>query len=169
MKPKKRRDKPYRPKNKLPGGGLHALLRIEDRAIARAHNTSLYRPEDLTELRAGYWIAFANLKTGHATEDAWGHVCFSLNLALVLCEMGFGKEWVETVVSALDGIFAAKQRGDKSGNYGLNGPAIQAIANALEVHDAQMEMATRGETAEAYSTVQKRIAAGNVYQAQHAK
>jgi hypothetical protein len=166
MKAKKPRNKAYRPKANLTGGGLQALVRIEDRARIRTINNSTYRPEDLTDLRTAYWVAFANLKQGHPTEEAWGHVCFSLNLALVLCELGFGSEWTDTVVAALDGIFKAKQRGDRTGRYGLDGDAIKAVTDALEVHDQQMEVATRAETAQAYAIVQQRIAAGNVYTAE---
>jgi hypothetical protein len=162
---KKPRNKPYRPKPELPGGGLRALLRIEDRAIRRKTINSPYRTEDLTELGVAYWGAFAGLKTTNPSEDAWAIVCHSLNIALVLCESGLGPEHTDAIVAALDGIFRAKQRGDLDGQYRLDGAGIAAIENALQVHEAQLEHATPVEVASAYAIVLRRCEDGHVYTA----
>lgn len=163
---KKPRNKAYTPKPALFGGGLQALVRIEDRARVRTINNSTYKQEDLTELGTAYWGSFGDITTGAAREDSWHYVAGSLNMALLLCEAGLGEEHTPLIIAAQDGIFKAKLRGERTGSYRLDGAGIMAVREALHVHDAQMAHATPNDIAAADAELKKRIAAGDVYSAE---
>lgn len=158
-KQKKKRDKAYRPKWKFQGGGLSALLRIEDRAIAG----SPLSDDQQTDLGGAYWLAFTNMTVGNASEESWSCMVCALNIGMALCEAGIGEEHEEAFVAALDGAFRAKIRSEKSGSFRLDGEAIQAIKHALTIHDEQIRIAHRREMVAAMQTVRARIEEGNVY------
>lgn len=115
------------------------------------------------ELASSYWLFFEQLKMHVASENAWANICVPLNIALLLCEQGIGEEHTQTIISALDSVFKAKLRGEKTGTYRLDGAGIRAVSEALTVHDAQMELATKREVLIARDEMHRRLAAGNVY------
>lgn len=93
-----------------------------------------------------------------------GLVAYALNMATVLAEQGIGAEHEADLVRALDGTFRAKVRSEKTQNYRLDGEAMTDIKHALQVHDGQMEIATRAEILQARDTILKRLNEGNVYE-----
>jgi hypothetical protein len=113
-----------------------------------------------------YRAAFDAMRSGRGDEDQWSMVVLGLNKALILSEMGYGPEWEARINAALEGAFRAKLRGDKTGKWGFDGPALSAIAEALEVHEAQLEAATQAEILEARDKLKRRIEAGIVFTAE---
>lgn len=158
-KPKKPRNKAYRPKPVSQHGGLSAIAMCH----ARGENASTLKHEQLTDIGVAYWLSFENLRSGDANEEAWSCVACALNVGLVLCEKGIGAEYEQQLVTALDGAFRAKVRSAKSGTFRLDGQALSDIETALQVHDQQMAIAKRWEVTEAMNTIYKRLKAGNVY------
>lgn len=158
-KPKKPRNKKYQPKRIFPGGGLSALLRIEDRAIA----ASPLNCDQQTDLGGAYWLAFTNMTIGNASKESWSCVVCALNIGMALCEAGIGAEYEQDFVAALDGAFRAKIRSQKTGSFRLDGEAIQAIRHAMTIHDAQILVTHKRELVAAMQTVRTRIDEGNVY------
>lgn len=158
-KQKPKRNKAYKPKRIFPGGGLSALLRIEDRAIVN----SPLNDDQQTDLNSAYWMAFTNMTVGNASEESWSCMVCALNIGMALCEAGIGAEYEQDFVAALDGAFRVKVRSTKTGSFRLDGEAIQAIKHALAIHDEQVRIAQRGEIVAALHTVRARIDAGNVY------
>lgn len=159
-KPKKARNKTYRPRPVSQHGGLVAIAMCH----ARGENASLLKPDQVTDIGVAYWLSFENLRIGSANEEAWSCVACALNVALVLCEKGIGAEYVDALVTALDGCFRAKIRSEKTGNFRLDGEALRDIETALAIHDQQMEIAKRWEVTEAMQTIYKRLEEGNVYE-----
>ncbi len=158
-KPKPRRDKKYRPKPAHFGGGLTVIAQCH----ARGQDAVPMTDAQLTDLGVAYWLSLENLRTGAATEEAWFCVVCALNVGLALSEAGIGDEYEPALVLALDGAFRAKIRSAKSGTFRLDGEAMTDITAALQIHDSQMELATRAEVTEAMRTVYRRIKEGNVY------
>jgi hypothetical protein len=154
------RHKKYRPRPVDPDGGLSRIALCVARGIQAAPLT----PSQLTDLGAAYWLSFEQLRTGDATEEAWSCVVCALNIGLALAEKGIGDEFEQTLVDALDGAFRAKVRSAKAGTFRLDGEAMRAIDEALHVHDAQMELATRDEVTAAMRLVHQRVVDGDVYQ-----
>jgi len=151
--------KKYVPKRCFQGGGLLALLRIE----ARAENASPLRDDQKDDLGRNYWLSFTNLTQGIASYQSWEVCVGSLNMGLVLAEKVFQGQGEEEMVAALDGLFKAKLRGDKTDRYRLDGDGIQSVREALTIHDQQMQLAHRREIVDAIATVKQRVANGNVY------
>ena len=139
-----------------------------DRAILRSAE-NMNRTFDrgaLDDLARNYWLFFDQLKLHDASEIAWNNVTCSLNVAMLLCERGFGEEHLPLLIRALEGMFKAKQRGERTGRYRLDGDGLRAVKEALEVHDAQMLHVTPRDMIWADQELKKRMAEGNVYTAE---
>lgn len=113
-----------------------------------------------------YRFAFDAMQQGRGSEEQWGTVVFTLNMAVLLCERGYGPEWEDLLNRALEGAFRAKVRADKTGRWGFDGPALSAIREALEVHEAQMAAATQADILAARDEMHRRIDSGNVFRAE---
>jgi hypothetical protein len=162
VKPKKKREKKYKPRTAGENkqfGGLVAIAK----AYVRGEDGAPLREDQTTDLGVARWLAFENLRSGTASEESWECVALALNVAVVMAEMGIGAEHEEDIVLALNGIFRAKQRFDKGGSYRLDGDALRDVEHALLVHDSQMDLAKRGEVCDAMETIRKRVAEGKVY------
>ena len=159
-KPKKPRNKTYKPRSISQHGGLVAIAMCH----ARGENASVLKPDQVTDLGVAYWLSLENLRTGDANEESWSCVACALNVALVLCEKGIGAEYVDALVMALDGTFRAKIRSAKTGNFRLDGEALRDIETALIIHDSQLELAKRYEVQEAMNVIYRRLKEGNVYE-----
>lgn len=150
----------YRPRENSFNGGIRAIARIHGaREIALPLD-----PHAMTDLGIAYWAAFHQMLHGSAREEDWAMVTCSLNVAMVLCEQGFGAEYEPYLVKALDGAFRSKVRADGLKVWRYDGEGINAIREALEVHDEQVKLATKGELRAAMQEVLHRIETGNVYQ-----
>jgi len=118
------------------------------------------------ELGMHNWKALENMKTGCASDVALEIIVGALNIALALCEMGFGAECIPQVNEALAWAFRAKERGEKTGRWGFDGGAIRTVTEVMEIHDQQLEHASKAEVIAAIELVRERIAEGNVYTAE---
>ena len=114
-----------------------------------------------TDLGIAYRMAFQSLRTGTGQESDFHTIACTLNIALVLAERGFGVEWVEQVKAAQDGLMRCLGRGQKTGSWGLDGPAMTALTDALALHDEQIVLATQKEIREAIAEVHRRITNGD--------
>lgn len=139
-----------------------------DRNIIRAAENmdKTFRKADVDDLARSYWLYFDQLKQHTASEIAWNNVTCSLNMAMLLCELVFGDEHLPLMIRALEGMFKAKMRGEKTGSYRLDGDGLRAVQEALHIHDAQMELATPRDMVRADMELKKRMADGNVYSAE---
>lgn len=119
--------------------------------------------DQLTDLEVAYRMAFHGMLNGQATEENWCVCVCSLNIALVLAERGLGEEFVPRINDALEGAFRAKVRAGRSGKWGFDGVAIQAIKDAFEVHEEQLKLASKREVRDALHEVHRRADEGNVF------
>lgn len=159
-KPRKKRT--LRPVS--PVGGIAAIFRRHDAA-------ELLQPmsdEQITDPSVAFRMAFAQMLGGHASEQNWcvcGCVCVcSLDIALILCEYGIGEQYLPEINRALEGAFRAKLRAGRTGRWGFDGEAIQAIKTAFEIREEQIKIASKQQLREAIREVHRRDAAGNVFQ-----
>lgn len=120
-------------------------------------------PHAMTDLGIAYWVAFAAMVRGESREEDWAMVALSLNVTLILCERGFGKEYEPYIVAALEGAIRSKLRAKQLHVWRYDGNAICAIREALEVHDEQVKLASKADLREALTEVHARVAQGNVY------
>lgn len=136
------------------------------RAVQAAYDQDPRRPcndEQAAELGIAHRMAFASILAGDASQQNWATVVCALNIAIVLADRGLGDQYAPLINAALEGAFRAKARGDKTGKYGFDGAAIQAIQDTFDVHEAQIELATKTEMMEAVHEVHRRVDAGFAY------
>lgn len=119
--------------------------------------------EQRTEISFAYRMAFDLILKGRGKESDWNTVVCSLNIAMVLAEAGFGREYQGQIIESLDGVFRAKERHAKTGKWGFDGPAITSIKTSYEVHEAQLEIVTGNEIMVARDEIARRVESGNVY------
>jgi hypothetical protein len=119
--------------------------------------------DQVTDLGLAYRLAFDAMCTGRASEENWSTVVCSLNVGQILCENGIGNEYDAWLVKALDGAFRSKLRAALGNGWGYDDRAMSHIKAALEVHDEQIQCATKEEMRDALMEVRRRIDDGNVY------
>jgi len=134
---------------------LYAARRIPDQPMTRG---------DALEVEAYSEFAYLNMVQGQGSDESWNMLAVAMNVAMVLAEMGLGEDHTEEIRTALDGLFAAKVRGERTGRWGFDGPAIVSVRRGLDVHIAQLEVATRREIDQARATVQQRVKEGLTYE-----
>lgn len=149
---KQKRQSPYRRRDINPLGGLSV---IADRQMLHDDQT--------TELTLPHWLAFENMIMHDSTLFHFETVTSSLNIGIVLSEMGIRSDAVDIFKRALDASFSAKIRGNKSNIWRYNGQDIDVIRTALTIHDDQCASCTQGQFRAAVNTVQRRFSDGNTY------
>lgn len=157
---KHKRNKRYTPKRISAAGGAIRVLRL----LESIEDQQPIAPLAMTELGIAYWAAFHQMLHGEAREEDWTMVTVALNTALILSEEVFNNDHEPYIVKALEGAMRAKMRANGLNVWRYDGAAIGAIREALEIHDEQVALATKGEIRAAFNEVNRRIADGHVYQ-----
>lgn len=116
-----------------------------------------------SDINVAYTVSLKNLVEGGGTDYDWANVVVSLNIAMILVEAGLGPEYEDDIVAALDGMFRMQLRAKRFGKWIFDGTALQAVNRALEVHEAQLELATHQQVIDAKQVMHQRISSGNVY------
>ncbi|MFA5170410.1 MAG: hypothetical protein WC426_02510 [Sulfuriferula sp.] len=109
------------------------------------------------ELGVAYRMAYEALKTGSGVESHFHTLACTANIALVMCERGFGTDYMDDAIKAQDAIVRCFARSKSTDRYLLDGDGISSIARLLELHDAQLEISTNGDLRRTVDEVYKRI------------
>lgn len=109
------------------------------------------------DLGMAYRGAYEALKTGHGVEGHFHTLACTANIALVMCERGFGAEYLDSAIHAQDAIVRCFARSKGLGKFLLDGDGIVAIAKLMDLHDAQLKIATNGDLRRAVDEVYLRI------------
>jgi hypothetical protein len=127
-KPKKPRNKKYVPK-----GTVDNVLSMFG-SMGGAHHAHLRRNQVNTH------VAMIELTQGRGTLTHWKRIAGVLNIASVMSEQGFGREFTKALIAAQDAMLEVGKRAVRNqGRFGFTGTELTAINEALEVHDAQLE------------------------------
>lgn len=166
----KRPTKRYRPKHIVRDGGLHTIARSQ-LATHRARLASSAAPLDATQVRdlAVYChSAIDALRTGEGVFDHTNHLALACNVSLVLCEQGFGEEYLPDVFAAQEALVRLLTRAEHLGRYVLAGRELEALNRLLELHEAQLEheACTEGLMVRALGEIKRRMSTGHVLQHQ---
>ena len=151
--------KKYLPRAINPLAGFAAIQGAHDRADRKNPLTS----DQSTDLGLAYRLAFDAMCTGHASEEHWAVVACSLNIAAALSNAEIGGEYQEAIDRALAGAFRSKLRASSGNGWGFDGEAMTAIKFALDVHDAQIEEASKQELVDAIAEVHRRANEGIIF------
>lgn len=115
------------------------------------------------ELETDVWLCLSTMLAGHGNYEAWGVIVKNLNVAMLLTELGYGEEWLPRIKEAMAGAYRAQLREKRTGRWGFDGPAAAAIRDVLQVHQVQLEAASKAHVLEALQVMHERLAAGEVY------
>lgn len=115
------------------------------------------------ELETDAWLCMSTMLAGYGNYETWGVIVKNLNVAMILTELGYAEEWLPRIREAMDGAYRAHQRAQKTGRWGFDGPAAAAIREVLQIHQVQLEAATKAHVLEALTIMNERLAAGEVY------
>jgi len=89
--------------------------------------------------------ALAMLVKGQAGRKELDVLINALNTTEALVLMDFGTEYACTVKNGLDALLEVCKRGMRADRYVLKAAEMQALNEAMELHDRQLEIVTVGE------------------------
>lgn len=90
-------------------------------------------------------------------------LCDLVNISLLLTEKDIGREYLDELYQAREGMQEAKQRYIKTSKLGFNATELKAVKVALTIHQAQIDICTLKEFSDAFDEQEKRIAKGDFY------
>jgi hypothetical protein len=166
--PKTFDEKVARMERNLDAPGLRIKNSLKAQIISAANKQAkrragLAEPMSDTQLKGiaiACRIGFKNLCDGNASINDYGDVVQALNMSLVLTERGLGEEHAQALQHALDAAFAVYLRAEETGKWSLdvehNKGDVEAIDLGLDIHEAQIAVATQAEIIWAVVEVQRR-------------
>lgn len=122
----------------------------------------LKKPDEnaLVEIKVKNHLAMTNLCQGNGTKDDFDRLAGMSNMALVLTEQHFDNQYHEMLIKARDALHTIGMRFRKMNVFVLRGDEMQAINEAMEVHDAQLEALRVIDIERAYDEIQRRLKHG---------
>jgi hypothetical protein len=114
--------------------------------------------EHLRELQIKNHLAMAEMAQGRGTREQWNQIVGAINMANILCEQGIGDEFREKTIDARNAMLAVGKRAVKNGDrFVFTGAELQAINEALDCHDAQLENSRAIDVDRAAMEVERRV------------
>jgi len=163
---KPKRNKQYRGSRLTQHGGLGVIAARHGESAAELtlqHADHELRTQEIDVVNTQYYQALDDVKCGQGTRKAMGRLVTAMNVTCVLCERGYGNEYIDVVIKALEALHRGGLRGGATGVYRLDGDGIRAIQESLGVHDAQLAHATHLDIEAARRVIDERIAQGLTY------
>lgn len=116
----------------------------------------------LIDLKIKNHAALAALVTGKATKTDMTTLVAASNTTESLWQKGFGKdEYPDVTVEGRFALLSVIYRYVQHGKFTPTGPEIQKLNEMMELHDAQMEIATVRDVTIAIEHARKKIAQKN--------
>jgi hypothetical protein len=99
--------------------------------------------EKLVQLQLTNHMALESLRTGTATKQDMDVIIAAFNITEALAKYKIGDEYVNEIKEAQDALYACAKRGVEMGyKFVVKGLELKAINFIMELHDAQLEIAT---------------------------
>lgn len=115
----------------------------------------------ITKLKIGYHMAMVAVTQGRAGKAEWQEIANVLNVAITLAEMGYGDQYLPEIVKAQGAMVLIRERLKATGRITVKAEEMNAINEALELHDQQVELVTVREMETAILSVERQLARGN--------
>jgi hypothetical protein len=123
------------------------------KGMSRAHEVS---PIILT-IRVKNHDSLQALQKGEVNEDQLRAIIAAFNVAEGLIEIGLGTEYKDEVDAGQMALLAMIRKGVPHRHWLCTGPELKAILLAMEVHDAQLDVATVVQMEQALGLVEAAI------------
>ena len=114
------------------------------------------------DIGIAYHASLASILRGHGTEQTWSTLSVALNIAIMLTEQGFCAGQTETIRTAQNAMTACRARAERHNKYGFTGDEARAVMAACNIHDEQINLASKDQITQAIRTVHQRIHAGEI-------
>jgi hypothetical protein len=117
---------------------------------------------DIIKIKLVTRFALDNVRKGLCSEYDFNALAAVTNTQLVLAESGIGGDALDKIKAAQNALLDAQHRFDVIGRYGFDGRGLVAVTDALDIHDQQIDLCTKGEYSRALQGVYARMNAGEV-------
>ena len=127
-------------------------------------------PEQNVTVRIKNHAAMSSL-VGGTGSSADVHVLISaLNMteALAVVRDELGADWKAEIRAGQNALHVMACRGVAKGRFLFTGPELNAINQAMEIHDAQLDAATVAELEQAMDIITRALASGKAHKIQEA-
>lgn len=101
-------------------------------------------PESL-DLKIKNHAAMTSLVKGTGTRGDIDVLIGAFNMAEALARIGRGQDWASEIRAGQDALYQMSRRGLDKGKFLFTGPELKAANLCMEIHDAQLEVATVAE------------------------
>jgi hypothetical protein len=109
-------------------------------------------------------LALAELTAGALTRHGWDDIARCVNVShLLACEKGIGAEYLADILSARSCLLEMGARSIKTGTSRMvaRGPELTALNRLMEIHEAQLEVATAGDMSDVAHREHQLYVSGN--------
>lgn len=134
-----------------PMGGLGLLNR---------HSRESLEQDQLRDLGLAYLGALRGMTTGHGNEQQWSTLACSINVAMVLAELGVMPQGLQIIQNAQDALIRVRAHAQISGEWQLGIHAFP-LECALKLHNQQIKEAGRNQVITAINEVYRRVQEGH--------
>jgi hypothetical protein len=108
-------------------------------------------------LKAKNHSALTEVVQGRGNRDQIDVLIGALNICEAFAVHGKGCDWLPEIKEAQDALYDMALRGVNTEKFLFRGPEMQAVNLAMEIHDAQLEVATVKELEDMTDFVTKQI------------
>lgn len=148
-------------KNKKPTKKYRPRVLIKDPLNFVVAGCKPADPQAVTKVKISHHMAMLAMTQGHGGREEWQEIANALNAGIILAEMGYGIEYVPDMEKAQGAMVLIRDRLKETGRITLRAFEMQAINEALALHDEQLEIAPVRDISRAILEVEKQIARGN--------
>lgn len=117
-----------------------------------------------TDISLANLIAISAIKSGKGVEEHLHTLAYSVNMCLILSEMGYGDEFVEDIKNAQYSVVRTIKRLKATGKIGFSGSDMIAIQDIISLVDEQIALATKAEIEKASMEIRRRLKLGETLQ-----
>ena len=117
--------------------------------------------EELMRLELPIRMSFEALRSGAGSEQDFHDVAAAINATMVRSE-SVDELCVQTAIAARDALMRTWERHQRTGRWGFDGPALQEVADAIDLHEQLIRLSTPAQMLGALRTVIARGKAGEV-------
>lgn len=112
-------------------------------------------------------LAFESIRDGKASHPDFDTLAGVVDVAMVRCEE-IGQEGVDLCKDAQACLLETKARYERTGRWGFDYRALQAIPPAIDLHEQLLELSTPKQMMDAMREVVRRMNSGQVHEVTHA-
>ena len=109
----------------------------------------------LVDLKVKNHYAMAMLTQGKATKEEIDVLIAAVNMTEALYRLGFGTDYRQVIDAGLSALLIVAQRGAASNHFILRSEEMKALNDVMELHDAQLDIATVKDIEEGIKIVKR--------------